>query len=244
MAISSAISRLKTYYARHGFGETVCRLSLSAKRALFSSRMVLFCCDLSRQNSATADLPSTLTVERCKNQTDLSLRDLQAITSFWNPKLARRNIEHRFGLGATIWLIKVEDKLAGYGWTLRGRTVEPHYFRLEPDDVHLFDFHVFPQYRGQGVNPSLVSYILCCLAGECEGRAFIEAAEWNQAQLASLRRTPFHRLGSARKLTLFRHTLVCWDEGKTVAREQKDGLENTSIPTTDRKPVRVPDLRS
>jgi len=234
MAISTASSRLKTYYARHGFWQTVYRLGLSAKRALCSSRMILFCCDLSTQASATAHLPSTLMVERCKNQTDLSLRDLQAISSFWNPKLARRNIEDRFGLGATIWLIKVEDELAGYGWTLRGRTVEPHYFRLEPDDVHLFDFHVFPPYRGQGVNPSLVSYMLCCLAAECQGRAFIEAAEWNQAQLASLRRTPFHRLGSARKLTLLRHTLVCWDEDTTVQSEQKDALKDSSIPTTDR----------
>ncbi len=32
--------------------------------------------------------------------------------------------------GALLWLIKSEDGLAGYGWTLQGRTIEPHYFPL------------------------------------------------------------------------------------------------------------------
>ena len=73
------------------------------------------------------------------------------MTSFWNPKLAHRNIKERFDKGASLWLIKFEDRLAGYGWTLQGRTIEPHYFPLGQDDVHLFDFHVFPKYRGRGL---------------------------------------------------------------------------------------------
>ena len=170
-------------------------------------------------------------MERHRNQTDLSPQDLQEITSFWNPKLARRNIKERFELGASLWLIKLEDQLAGYGWTLQGRTVEPHYFRLGPDDVHLFDFHVFPQYRGRGVNPSLVSYILRSLAAESHGRAFIEAAEWNQAQLASLRRTPFRRLGSARKFTLFRHTMVFWGSRRNCATSTRH--ERQPVPACD-----------
>jgi ribosomal protein S18 acetylase RimI-like enzyme len=118
----------------------------------------------------------------------------------------------RFGLGASLWLIKSHDKLAGYGWTLEGRTVEPHFFSLGHRDVHLFDFHVFPQYRGQGMNPTLVTSILRALTAEGAGRAFIEAAEWNQAQLSSLTKTPFRRLGMARKSTLFSRTLVLWDK--------------------------------
>ena len=47
MSISSSISRLTDYYKRNGLRATVRRLGLAAKRALFSSRMVLFYCDLS-----------------------------------------------------------------------------------------------------------------------------------------------------------------------------------------------------
>jgi ribosomal protein S18 acetylase RimI-like enzyme len=235
MGLSNSISRLTVYFKRNGLRATFRRFGLAARRALFSSRMILSYCDLPALSSLTAELPSPLMVERHRNQTDLSPRDLQEITSFWNPQQTRRNIKERFELGASLWLIKFEGKLAGYGWTLQGRTVEPHYFRLGQDDVHLFDFHVFPQYRGRGVNPSLVRYILRSLTAECQGRAFIEAAEWNQPQLASLGRTPFRRLGSARKFTLFRHTMVWWDENKAVEQEQKDVLKNASVAATGGK---------
>lgn len=232
MAMSESISRLAAYYSRHGFGATVRRVGVAAKRALFSSRMVLFYCDLSAPSSRTADLPSSLKVERHINQSHLSEQDLHEITSFWNPRLAARNIKERFEQGASLWLIKAGERLAGYGWTLRGHTVEPHYFPFGPDDIHLFNFHVFPQYRGKGVNPLLVSYILRELARECRGRAFIEAAEWNHAQMSSLGRTPFRRLGLAKKFTLSRHTIVCWDEKSNVEQGQTNELDNASIART------------
>jgi ribosomal protein S18 acetylase RimI-like enzyme len=239
MAISASISRLTVYYKRHGCGSTLRRFSIAARRTLFSSRMVLFYCDLSTLSSSTSEMPSRLKVERHRSQADISPQDLQEITSFWNPDLARRNINHRFELGASLWLIKFEDKLAGYGWTLRGRTVEPHYFRLGQDDVHLFDFHVFPQYRGRGLNPHLVNHILRGVAAECQRRAFIEAAEWNQAQLASLRRTPFRRLSSARKFTIFDHTIVCW--ARDEAMEQKNAFKNAPLAAAGSKQTSITD---
>src|SRR5208283_5226096 len=135
MGISSSVSRLGDYYTRHGFGETIRRAGLAARRALFSSRSVLFYCDLATQVAPPADLPSFLKVERKKSAAELSPEDLQAMTSFWNPKLAHRNIKERFDVGASLWLIRFEGKLVGYGWTLRGRTIEPHYFPLGHDDV-------------------------------------------------------------------------------------------------------------
>ena len=82
------------------------------------------------------------------------------------------------------------------------------------------------------MNPQLVGYILRSLAVERRGRAFIEAAEWNQAQLASLRRTPFRLLGSARKLTLFRHTMVFWGANENV-RQAQDTFGNLRRPATN-----------
>ena len=82
--------------------------------------MVLFYCDLSVLSSPPSNMPSSLKVERHANQTNLSPQDLQEITSFWNPDLARRKIKKRFDLGASLWLIKFEGNLAGYGWTLQG----------------------------------------------------------------------------------------------------------------------------
>jgi ribosomal protein S18 acetylase RimI-like enzyme len=241
MAISASISRLAAYYKRHGFGDTLRRFTVAAKRALFSNRMVLLYCDLSAQCSTSADLPSSFAVERHRRQADVNPCDLEAIIKFWNPLLSRQNIKARFDKGGSLWLIKSEGQLAGYGWTLQGNTVEPHYFRLGPDDIHLFDFQVFPQYRGQGMNPLLVRYILCSLAEDCRGRAFIEAAEWNQPQLASLKRTPFRRLGLATKFTLLKRTIVCWDETKVAEEQPREDLNKAS--SADRKDSKIPGLR-
>lgn len=229
MAMSPSISRLSSYFKRHGFGATIRRAAVAGRRALFSNRMVLLYCDLAPQSSPAAILPKSLTVERHRTQTDVSPSDLEKISTFWNQRLAERNIKRRFELGASLWLIKSEGHLAGYGWSLRGQTVEPHYFRLGPDDVHLFDFQVFSQYRGRGLNPLLVGHILRNLAVESRGRAFIEAAEWNQPQLASLRNTPFRRLGLASKLTLSRRNIVCWSDDETLRQLHKGDAKNAPI---------------
>jgi ribosomal protein S18 acetylase RimI-like enzyme len=234
MAISTSISRLTAYYKRHGFGATIRRASLAVKRALFSSRMVVFYCDLAKQTTAPVNIPSSLKVERLRNYAELNPQDLKEMTSFWNPKEAHRNIRERFEHGASLWLIKSGDKLAGYGWTLQGRTIEPYYFPLGQDDVHLFDFHVFPQYRGQGINPFLVTHILGNLATIGGGRAFIEAAEWNEAQLSSLRKTPFRRMGRARSFSVFGHTIVSWVENEPVEQTQKDTQRRDAAPTMAR----------
>ncbi len=232
MGISTALSRFSAYYTRHGFVGTIRRAALAARRALFSNRMVLFYCDMAKQTTAPANIPNSLKVERLRCYAELNPQDLNDILNFWNPKLAQRNMKERFGNGASLWLIKSEGKLAGYGWTLRGRTIEPHYFPPGQDDVHLFDFHVFPQYRRRGMNPFLVTHILRSLVSEGAVRALIEAAEWNQAQLSSLSRTPFRRLGRARKLTMLGRTIVCWAGDETATRGTKVPVRPIDNPAT------------
>ena len=67
------------------------------------------------------------------------------------------------------------------------------------------------------MNPILVGNILGSLAREAAGRALIEAAEWNHAQLSSLAKTPFRCLGAAKKSTIFGHSVVRWSKTETKA---------------------------
>lgn len=212
MLSSSALAaRFATYYKRHGALATVRRAGLAIRRLLFFSRQIVFYCDLSKYPSDKESEPSPFKIERKSSSSELNPRDLQEIVSFWNPVLAQRNIEQRLNQGASLWLIKCGERLAGYGWTLQARTIEPYYFPLGSEDVHFFDFYVFPQYRGRGINPLLVAHILRSIASECRGRAFIETAEWNEAQLVSLAKTAFCRLGSTRRLAIFGRAIIWWD---------------------------------
>jgi len=225
MGISSSISRFAGYYRRHGFVKTVERFGQSIKRSLFANRMVVFYCDLAGQQAPPPALHDSLKILRLTNQAEFRPLDLEAMTGIWNPELAQKNIAERFGLGASLWLVLSAGHLAGFGWSLQGRTVEPYFFPLGREDVHLFDFHVFPQFRGQGLNPVLVTHILHTLSSASRGRAFIEAAEWNKAQLSSLRKTPFRQLGLVRSFSLPGRTCVSWAEG-VVTKGSQEALEH------------------
>lgn len=213
MGITDSISRFTSYYRRHGLAATVRRASLGFRRGLFSSRMVVFYCDLPKQAAAPVNIPSSLKVERLRSLGELSQCDFAQMTSFWNPKQADRDIRERFEKGACLWLIKSDDQLAGYGWTLRGRTIAPYYFLLGENDVQLFDFYVFTKFRGRALHWLLTAFILQTLATEGAARAFADTREWNQAQLASFKMTPFRPLGLARSFTILGHTFVSWVEG-------------------------------
>jgi hypothetical protein len=210
LSIPTSISRFSDYLKRNGLSATARRVALAVRRSLFANRSVLFYCDLPTLGPFPHALPDSLTIERVRSQAELSQADFEQITSFWNPELARRNIEERFGLGASIWMIRSNGNLAGYGWTLQGRTVEPHYFPLSANDVQFFDFHVFPKYRGRAMDWFVMTYALHQLAAEGCLRAYGEAAEWNKASISSFGTTPFRRFGMGKKYSLAGHTIVRW----------------------------------
>jgi len=227
MIFYTSISRLADYYRRNGFRATIRRAGLAMRRALFSSRMVIFYRDIPAQSSPKPELLNSLRVERKRSEAEIGSQDLQEITSFWNPKLAQRNIKERFGLGASLWMIKVEDHLAGYGWTLQGRTVEPHYIPLGQGDVQFLDFHLFPKYRGRAMDWFLMDHILSQLAADGGTRAYGEAAEWNQASLSSFAMASFRRLGLARKVTILGRTIVWWTSDEPAGNTQKVVTQST-----------------
>jgi GNAT superfamily N-acetyltransferase len=205
MPFLTQLSRVKSYYIRHGLWPTLVR----GYRGVFSGTMMLYYCDIAAFRQAPV-LPSGHSVERKRNEAEISSLDLQRYAELWNPVIAKANMRERFGRSASLWLLQSEGTLVGYGWTLGGGTIEPHFFRLGRRDVHLFDFYVAPAYRGRGLNPLLVNSVLCHLALEGCARAFIETPQWNHSQISSLKRTPFHFLGSATKWTLAGRATVWW----------------------------------
>ena len=197
------------------------RIRLAAKRALFARRMVVFYCDLDERKLRPVSFPKNLRVERLTASAELSPERRQAITSFWNAELANRKIHERFEKGSSLWLLDSEDQLAGYGWTLRGQVIGPYYFPLGRDDVQLFDFYVFPRFRGRALHWLLTGHILYTLATEGASRAFADTHEWNEAQLASFKMTPFLPLGFVKTYNILGREFTCWTAPKSADQQQK-----------------------
>jgi ribosomal protein S18 acetylase RimI-like enzyme len=221
LLFSNAFSRLISYFKRHGVRATFDRTEIAVRRLVSGGRMVIFYHDFPPFPAATySDKSQTsISFERKASQEEMDERDVARIVNFWNPELTQRGMTERFAIGAALWLVRYDGQLAGYGWTLTGRTVRPYFVPLGPNDIHLFDFLVFPEYRGRRINPSLVAHILDTSGSEGRSRAYIEVAEWNRAELRSLERTDFHVLGVARKTLIMQRTIVEWrrDSSKTVS---------------------------
>jgi ribosomal protein S18 acetylase RimI-like enzyme len=220
--------RLINYIKRHGVRATVDRAEIAFQRLYSAGRMVIYYYDfpVDGQPSSWNGLAPGVTVERKDSQQEIPQADLERILNFWSPQLASRNLSERFAAGATLWIARCDGKIAGYGWTLTGHTMRSYFIPFGPDDVHLFDFLVFPEHRGRRVNPSLVGFILDSLKKERRSRAYIEVAEWNQAELKSLKRTTFHLFGKARKTSLFGRTIVEW---KSEHGQNHDGKTGQKI---------------
>ena len=220
MKIANASLRIVDYYQRYGFVATLRRVRIAFARSVFAPKMVVFYCDLNEKHLPKTKLPESVKVKRVTELKELSRDDLQRIVAVWNPKLANQKIVERFDNGATLWLIEFQDRLAGYGWTMRGRTIAEYYFPMGPSDVQLFDFLVFPEFRGRALHWFLTGYILTALASEGGARAYADTHEWNQAQLASFKMTPFRPLGTVRTYQFFGQHLMSWvtpkEERKTL----------------------------
>jgi GNAT superfamily N-acetyltransferase len=210
MSISSLVLRVAEYRRRHGVPATLRRAGVALNRALFAADMVVFYCDLDRDKLRPVRIPTGFSIECDGSLLELSSSDFQQVTAFWNPGLASANIRERFERGALLWMVKAGDRVAAYGWTLRGRTIQPYYFPLGINDVQLFDFYVAPKFRGRALHWLLTSHILHQLAAQGASRAFADTGAWNDAQLASFTMTPFRELGRLRTFRIIGRVLTCW----------------------------------
>jgi len=237
MRISVLVSRFITYYSRYGFVATIKRLGLATRR-LFLNHMVVFYCDLLGHTTSPAELPRSLKVGRLTSYAELGLQVLEKMTSFGDSRQAHRNIRERFEQGASLWLIWWGDMLAAYCWSVQGHTIYPYYFPLAPDDVRLFDFFTFPQFRGRAILWFLLTHILHTLRGEGAARVYGDVVEWNQASLSLYQMTPFQRLGLARMYEVFGYTFIRWVESETMQHGQKETQRRRPEDAGDPVPLR------
>ena len=214
MSISHAVSRLSTYYRRHGFRASAERAWLFVRQSFSSGKMVVFYWDLTghSKSSANDSLPDHLTVERKSSREEIDSSDWSQIINFWNPEICEPLFSLRLKQGATIWLLRSEGKLAGYIWTVIERTLDPYYYPLAAGDAHLYDSLVFPEYRGRRFHLYLLNYVMTEMKAQNMSRAHFDVAEGNRASLSSTAKTayPRHLVGVARKATFFGRTFVEW----------------------------------
>lgn len=183
--------RIRRYCRSQGVARTILRLFQKAFGQVFHRREAVYYVELTKDSHEKPELPQNISVEVLSKSENVPTEMIKAFSRSHCEGILRNEMERRFPEGANLWLLKVEGVIVGYIWSIVQDTITPYYWPLTPNDVHLFDNEIFPEYRGQGLNVVLLEYVLVRLRQEGLVRAFIEANLTNKAQRRSLKKTAF-----------------------------------------------------
>ena len=209
MWLSDAYLRAGNYLRKHGLKKTASRFLTQVKRQILVNREVVFWLDLSTWSpeARSADGYSVVSIERTA---DIPEAFRALLAQEYPAELQERDNRRRLGEGATLWCLRRSTEFIGFTWTVPGKTLKPYYFPLTPRDVHIIANFIFPAYRGQRLNSVLMQHVLHALKTAGAQRAYIETAEWNEAELRSLDRSGFIRLGRGSRRARQGRTVVTW----------------------------------
>jgi GNAT superfamily N-acetyltransferase len=210
MPIGHYFIRIIRYYKTNGFCNTAIHSLTMAKKVIFQNKFVLFYAELTLLKNEDFQLPEYITIECKKSEDEISENDINILTLDRGKDIIQHELKDRFLKEAFIWLIKVRGEFVGFIWSIKKTPVQPYFFPLTDYDVHLFDNEIFPKYRGQGINPVLINYLLYDLKRRGFVRAFMETLIWNSFEIRSLAKTHFRRLASARKFHLVGRDITVW----------------------------------
>ena len=204
------------YYKQNGIISSFRRLLQKIVELFFQKPNILFFVDLAGFKSEKYVIPASFDVECVRSEVEISMQDLKVLFEHIDEKIFRHQMEERFGKGSLLWLVKTNGMLAGYIWSIQGRTIQPHYHPLTSKDVHLFDNFIFKEFRGRNINPALVNYVLAKLREKDMARAFIETNVANTPEIRSLSKTGFEKYGLARKYPVCGHCFVIWSKLRQI----------------------------
>jgi len=182
---------------------------LRVYRFIFKSRSFVFYIE-NNNFTPILDLPTDIIIERRNTYHEAMQPDMQSMIKYWFEENEMDKTKERFEKGAILWILKHDKVIVGFGWSIRGKMVDPYYLPLTPNDAVLFDYMIFEEYRGRGLYPLLLNYILGKINLEGVTRAFIHAFEWNTASIKGLRKTNFRQYGIAQKIHFLGRTIIVW----------------------------------
>lgn len=205
------IVKLIYFFKTNGPWNTITYSVQKVKRKIIPSKVVLFYIDLIDRDNKRCELPDDYNIEKINSFNEIRQDDLNVLNRYLGKKKISNQINKRFEIPQTcLNLLKVDNKLVGFIWTIRGGYVVPFYFPVLENDAVIFDVVIFPKYRGQRLSSIFTEYITCLLRNDGLIRIFISVATWNNSSLRWVKKMDYRRLGTTRKFRMFHIYLTRW----------------------------------
>ncbi|MCX5636631.1 MAG: GNAT family protein [Planctomycetota bacterium] len=151
---------------------------------------------------AAAAIPK-ITIVRYSRLLDIGSERLQTLAEARGMGLVRE-FEQLFRIGAQLWMGFCDKEIAGICWSRSGLTRSDYFVPLEANDANILSCFVFPQFRGQGIYPTMLNHIASTLKDH-NGirRVFIDCKSWNYPSIRGIEKAGFHIIGRAVCIALF-----------------------------------------
>jgi ribosomal protein S18 acetylase RimI-like enzyme len=123
----------------------------------------------------------------------------------WLDMIRTRRSEHHVDLmqreladHGVMWMALADGKPAGFLWSRKGKFVPRWFVALGEDDLQFFAASTFPEFRGRGVAPTLMRYIM---QQEMNGRgtAYVDCAQWNKPAARFFEKAGFTRIATMKR---------------------------------------------
>ena len=206
------ITRFKNYYQKRGFLRTLLRFFEQPYRIIFKSKRILFYAEMNEVNDSVLALPPNIIIECKKAYNEAVQPDMQKMINYWDKENETDKVRERFEKGSFLWIVKLNGDIAGFVWSIKGKTVSPWYLPLTPHDTYIFDAVTFEEYRGRGFYPFLMNYVLGQLKMYGASRAVWEVYDWNKPSILGLKKTYCCKFGEARKFRVFGRNVTIWSQ--------------------------------
>jgi len=205
-------AKVVSYYKRNGILRTIKHIPVKLRWTIFRKRDILYVCELADLDISEIILPENIVVEKKESFESLTEQELQALCGHQNSIVFTDQLKGRFNKRSVIWLIKVDGDTAGMFWTLTGDSIEPHYFCLMENDVHLYNGQILEHYRGRRLFSVLANYILAELKKQGLRRVYVETNGANIAAIRAFEKIYVKKIATARIYRIFGKNVTIWNK--------------------------------
>ena len=169
------------------------QMIVDAWRKYVRNRHHVYSCPAS---AGPVDLPAGMTVER--------IDSWEGAGRWMNTIRARRTEKHleifhrELADHGVMWLAIVDGRLGGYLWSRKGKFVPKWFVPLNEEDLQFFAAVTFDEFRGRGIAPALMRYIM---QQEMSGRgmAYVDCAQWNTSAARFFEKAGFTRIATMKR---------------------------------------------
>jgi len=92
-----------------------------------------------------------------------------------------------------MWMAFLDGKLAGFLWSRKSKYIPKWFVPLGDDDLQFFAATIFEEFRGRGIAPAMMRYIMEQEMNS-RGTAYVDCAQWNKPAARYFEKAGFTRI--------------------------------------------------